>query len=383
MSPAVQETFRKQNFKKAVACMTKEEWLAIGYDKRIIEDLPDESCVSFMAVYKQWFVMKMHKIKADSLDRIEVTYNRYYRGAALVEMPVHLIDKDVVCAFLNSVIVNNSINQKEFGRIWQIVNNVLVYAHDMSVGYAQLIDWGFVKRYVYNCDIVKNERIEYMIPDSDRRILFHAVLVDNIYPLKRSACLLLLMNFYLGLRIGELASLKFCDFDINNKVVKIYKTEIKYFPRDNAGERAGSIVYDVIEDVKTRTSFRVMPLTDECISIYKMICAHHKEKGYSSEFLCYDGADTIMTRSLERTLTRLCELLGISHINSHKIRKTFASLLHVNGVPTRVITDLCGHSDMETTEKCYILNYEAGYSAYMGRISYALSNEVVKEIDND
>lgn len=362
--------------------MTRDEWLSIGYDKHIIEDVPPDSCVSFCDVYKQWFVMKMHKIKADSLDRIEVTYNKYYRGSALAGTYVHQINDNVVCDFLNSAVVNNSVNYKEFGRIWQIINNVLVYARDMSVGFAQLIDWGFVKRYIYNCDIVKKERKEFMISDTDRRILFNGVLVDNVYPLKRSASLLLLMNFYLGLRIGELASLKFCDFDVNNKVLKIYKTEIKYFPRDEAGERSGSLVYDVVEDVKTRTSFRVMPLTDECISIYKLLCEHHKAMGYDSEYLCYDGTDTIMSRSLDRTLTRLCQVLGISHINSHRIRKTYASLLHMNGVPTRVITDLCGHSDMETTEKCYILNYEAGYSAYMKRINYALSNDIVKEIDD-
>lgn len=125
--------------------MTRDEWLSIGYDKHIIEDVPPDSCVSFCDVYKQWFVMKMHKIKADSLDRIEVTYNKYYRGSALVGTYVHQINDNVVCDFLNSAVVNNSVNYKEFGRIWQIINNVLVYARDMSVGFAQLIDWGFVK----------------------------------------------------------------------------------------------------------------------------------------------------------------------------------------------------------------------------------------------
>lgn len=362
--------------------MTRDEWLSIGYDKHIIEDVPEAECVLFSDVYKHWFIMKMHKIKPDSLDRIECTYNKYYSGTSFACSFVHQIDKDVICNFLNSVIVDNCINYKEFGRIWQIVNNVLVYAYDMSLGFAQLIDWGFIKRYIYNCDIVHQTRKEFIISESDRRALFNAVLVDNIYPVKRSASLLLLMNFYLGLRIGELASLKFSDFDVSNKLLRIYKTEIKYFPRDETGERSGSLIYDVVNDVKTKTSFRVMPLTDECISIYNLLCKHHKTMNYDSEYLCYDGTDTIMSRSLDRTLTRLCQLVGISHINSHRIRKTYASLLHMNGIPTRVITDLCGHSDMETTEKCYILNYENGYSDYMNRINYALSNKVVKELND-
>lgn len=356
--------------------MTKDEWLAIGYSNHVIEDVPVECCVRFSAVYSQWFVMKMHKIKRQSLDRIEVTYNKYYLGSDFESMFVNHIDKKVIAAFINNIVVNYAVTYKELGRIYQIVNNVLVYAHDMEIGYCQLVDWGFVKRSLFVSDVVKPFKNEFIISDSDRQKLFKGVIDDNIYPLKRSACLLLLMNFSLGLRIGELASLRFSDFDLEYKVVRIYKTEVKYFPRDERGVRSGRMIYDVVDNVKTDSSFRVLPLTEECIYLYSLIADYHKSMNYSSKYLCFDGTETIMTRSLERTLSRLCVLLGINHINSHRIRKTYASLLHNNGVPTRVITDLCGHADMETTEKCYILTYEGGYSAYMERINYALNNYI-------
>lgn len=356
--------------------MTKDEWLSIGYTNHVIEDVPSDDSVRFSVVYAQWFVMKMHKIKRQSLDRIEVTYNKYYLGSELESMFVHAIDKKVVASFLNNIVVNYAVTYKELGRIWQIVNNVLVYAHDMEIGYCPLVDWGFVKRSLFVNDFVKPFKCEYMISDSDRVAIFRGVLDDNIYPLKRSACILLLMNFSLGLRIGELASLRFSDFDLEYKVVRIYKNEVKYFPRDDKGVRSGPLVYEVVDSVKTDSSFRVLPLTEECIYLYNLIVEYHKTMGYDSKYLCYDGTDVIMTRSLERTLSRLCVLLDISHINSHRIRKTYASLLHNNGVPTRVITDLCGHKDMETTEKCYILTYEGGYSAYMERINYALNNYI-------
>lgn len=360
--------------------MTKDEWLDIGYEKHLIEDIPLDKAVSFYDVYKIWFKVKMHKIKAQSLDRIEVTFNKYYLGSDFIIMYVHDINDKSVCSFLEDLVVRFSINYKEFGRIWQIVNNVLVYAHDFTIGFANLIDWGFIRRYIYNKNFLSAPKHEYIISIHDRRVLFNSVLNDDIYPLKRSACLMLLMNFYLGLRIGELASLMFCDFDLDSKILRIYKTEVKFFPRDDLGSRSGSMVYDVVNDVKTRSSFRVLPLTDECIYIFNLIVEHHKLMGYESDYLCYDGSDTIMTRSLERTLTRLCVLCNIPHINSHRIRKTYASLLHMNGVPTRVITDLCGHSDMETTERCYLLGYESGYSIYLNQINQALKNDLNLEV---
>lgn len=40
------------------------------------------------------------------------------------------------------------------------------------------------------------------------------------------------------------------------------------------------------------------------------------------------------------------------------IRKTFATMLHASGMPTRYISDLLGHSEMVTTERNYILTYK-------------------------
>lgn len=62
--------------------MTKEEWLEIGFSKNII-DLSERNSMSFQEVYQMWFCMKMKKIKAQSLDRIECAFNRWYVSSRL------------------------------------------------------------------------------------------------------------------------------------------------------------------------------------------------------------------------------------------------------------------------------------------------------------
>lgn len=359
--------------------MTRDEWLSIGYEKLIIEDVPLQESMTFYTVYSRWFKMKMHKIRHDSLDRIEVTFNKYYKNNDICNICVHTIDKLYICRFLNDILVDNSITEKEYGRIYQIVNNVLVYALDNNLGHAPLIDWGYIKRYIYNIDMISNSKEEFMISPSDRKILFDSVLIRNIYPLKYSCCLALLMNFYLGLRIGELASLSFSDFDLTNKCVRITKNLVKYYPRDEEGRRSATMQYIISDDLKTKTAKRVLPLTDECVYLYEKLLQYHHDMNWKSEFICYDGTDVIMSRSLDRTLRRLCQLCGIQHINSHRIRKSYASVLHMSGIPTRVISDLMGHVDMETTEHCYILNYEAGYTPFYGDISQALDTNIKRK----
>lgn len=77
-------------------------------------------------------------------------------------------------------------------------------------------------------------------------------------------------------------------------------------------------------------------------------------------------------RSLDRTLRKLCDLCGVRYFNSHEIRKTFATMLHYNNVPTKVISGLMGHSEMSTTERCYILTYADEYKQVLGYMSDAL-----------
>lgn len=304
-------------------------------------------------------------------------YNRLHRDKDICTTYIHLIDEKYIYNFLNDILQNNTVNPKEFKRIYQIINNVMSYAYDMSLGYANLLNWSFVKRMVFDNELDKRYSKEYMVSSADRQLIYKEVVSNNIYSEKRSASLALVLNFYLGLRVGELAALKFKDFDLNNKILKVERTQVKYFPRNENGERSNTMIYAIVSDLKTENAFRYVPLTDECIRLYQFIKEHHQTRGYKSEYICYDGKDTILERSVSRTLTRLCVLCGVEHINSHRIRKTYASSLHNQNIPTRVISDLMGHADTSTTEKIYILGYE-DINIYRNQIENALS--IKKEV---
>ena len=72
--------------------MTRTEWLEIGYSKNIIEQEAFEE-IPFHEAYSEWFMMKQKCIKSQSLDRIEVTYNRYYKDTAFSEKNISQIIK--------------------------------------------------------------------------------------------------------------------------------------------------------------------------------------------------------------------------------------------------------------------------------------------------
>lgn len=343
--------------------MTKTEWLEIGYSKNII-DLEQYEEVTFQSAYAQWFVMKQKCIKCQSLDRIEVTYNKYYNGTPFVEKCIsNISDTDIINFLLTCILQSGNMTYKELSRIMQIVRGALVYMRDIGIGGAILHDWEKIKRNLPISKLDSGYKHEFAVKYADVEKIMDCVINHKIYYTKQNASLLLCMNFYLGLRIGELASLTFNDFDFDRNVVKIYKTESKFYIRDENGAKKGTMVYRVVDDLKTVYSVREIPLLPEVKAIYNMIKEHHELCKYDSQYLGYDGSDTILTRSLDRTLRKLCLLCDVDYFNSHEIRKTFATTLHFNGVPTRVISDLMGHSEIATTENSYILSYKDNYAS--------------------
>lgn len=297
------------------------------------------------------------------MDRIEVCYNRYYAQTPFIEKYTsNISEKDIIEFLTESVFAKGAITPKELGRIMQILTNTLAYAKDMGYPGSRLYDWDSIKRNLPKCESRSEAKIESALSKSVITHIQQSVIYENIYPLKKSACLLLCMNFYLGLRIGELAALRFTDFDLERNILHLQNGDSKSYERDENGNRT-KLVYST-GTPKTQNAVRDIPLLPEAVYIYKLIQDHHAAQRYKSEYLCYDGADTIRVRSLDRTLTRLCTLCSTRHYNSHLIRKTFASTLHHANVPTRVISDLMGHSEIRTTEQNYILSFENNNEMY-------------------
>ncbi|MCM1104711.1 MAG: site-specific integrase [Clostridium sp.] len=359
--------------------MTEAEWVEIGYSNRLIE-CTKENSISFADAFAKWFRMKQSCIKAQSLDRIEVTYNRYCRDTEFSERLVATITDSDVTSFLTSCISEaGNMTYKELARLMQVVRTPLVYLRDLECGAVPLFDWDKIKRNLPTNGLQNSRKCEFAVKESDVSKILALVMHKRIYPEKECACLLLCMNFYMGLRIGELAALTFQDFDFERNVIRVCKTETKCFTRDKNGERLGTLTYRIADNCKTVYSVREVPILPEVKYLYDKIRERHDELGYDSPYLCYDGADVVRTTSLDHTLRKLCRLCEVPYFNSHAIRKTFATRLHFHGVPTRVISDLLGHSELATTEHNYILNYRNNYEDAYKHMSQALNYFVAEK----
>ena len=189
------------------------------------------------------------------------------------------------------------------------------------------------------------------------------------------------LTLELGLRRGEMCGLQWNDIDFNNKTLSVKQALIRVYNEYK------------IANLKTESSYRTIPLSDNLIKILKehkniqnknklhygeLYCSTNKFNGINYDLIFTNelGSYVIPSRFLQR-LKRLCKYNEIDkNIRWHDLRHTNATVLLQTGVSMKVIQERLGHSLMQTTSDIYAhvtenLNREA---------TNVLSTELYKNI---
>ena len=170
----------------------------------------------------------------------------------------------------------------------------------------------------------------------------------------------ILLGLFMGLRKGEIAGLKYGDFDFSRKTLTISR-QITSNPIIPEGQGKVS-EYQVIEkEPKTPNSYRTLRVPDvimEEVAVRKVQNDLRKEKkgdayvdkGYIS---CSENGLPHSTSAFNTALTKLCKRSGLPHLTVHSLRHMYASILTEQGVPLIKVSALLGHSSVSTTFEYY------------------------------
>lgn len=357
---------RLESGRKAVYGKTPEEALKKAEQRELEEkeQLSDEIKYSFESYYKKWFLAKMKtNVRPQTIDRIENTFNKYY-AKAFCKTDIRRLDESTIIDFLVNCINTSDkkyMTRKEFIKVMQIMRETCnTYYDDCILSHKtapQVMAWDTIRRKVEEQAVIQSpKKKEIALSETERKGMEETALHE-----KTVSSLLWVLAVCTGLRIGELTALTWKDVDFENSLLFVSKSVCKYYKRDSEGRRIKQ-VYDIGE-TKTAHGKREIPLTDRALSVLNYLKELHQKNGWykPEQLLCYDGKEYIARPSkLAKELKALCERSGISsgRIHPHLLRKTVATVLHEAGMSTRDIADILGHSDISTTEQCYIISTE-------------------------
>ncbi len=140
---------------------------------------------------------------------------------------------------------------------------------------------------------------------------------------------MVLMSFYSGMRVGEIASLRVCDVQNEDGTLK---NEIRL----SATQTKGNVGRVVFVNEKLRTE----------LSAY---LKSFKPKSTTQPLFYTEKSDGFTANTLTQWFFWLYRKAGISSASSHSGRRTFITNLANKGVGVRVLASLAGHKSINTT----------------------------------
>lgn len=296
----------------------------------------------FRQVYEQWIAEKAEyeEIGKNSITRYNNDFERFFPlNEPFCKIRLCDMTNSELERFIKKTIKEKELTAKTYAMLRLIITGVFKFAK--REGYTEFSISTFFKDLSLPSNIFKKKikPKELEIFNEQEAKLLLQYLLDNPTIVNLGIAL----SFFCGVRVGELSALKREDNSERN-LLKIRRTEIMY--RDNdLNER----ITTVKEYPKTDSGVRNVIIPDFAQRILDEIILINPD----GEYLFMKDGSRIKERRFNYYLKVACEKVGVSPRSTHKVRKTYGSMLLSNNVDTAVVLNQMGHSDIATTQSYY------------------------------
>ncbi|WP_195269529.1 tyrosine-type recombinase/integrase [Eubacterium sp. 1001713B170207_170306_E7] len=175
-------------------------------------------------------------------------------------------------------------------------------------------------------------------------------LEDKLHDKRASAILLALKT---GIRLGELAALRWTDIDLESRTVHIRHSLQRV--KAESPERAKTEI--VFGRTKSASSERDIPMND---SIYTLLYSYRKnlEKsgGISQGSFVFSNrqGSYLDPRAYQNYFSEVLKQAGIRCVNFHALRHTFATIAASRNMQISTLSRILGHSNPSITLQIYV-----------------------------
>lgn len=166
--------------------------------------------------------------------------------------------------------------------------------------------------------------------------------IDNIMKHGAVCCLL---GMYAGLRIGEIAALKWEDVDFQQNKIYINRTRYRIY----SYEEKNNPTKLIDGSPKSTTSIREIPMSGKL----KKAMISLRNENPRAVYVASNLPNGTEPRQIREYMRKIVMLAGIQEINPHGLRHSFISKAINNGASIKAISELAGHADAKITLEIY------------------------------
>ena len=276
-------------------------------------------------VVEEWLYINRSRIRSSTYQRYLGFWDNHIKNT--------VGDLQVVY-FTSPTIREFAAGRVSAGLSYQSVNAILIFLHScLKYGHSQYnLPMPEFKYFPSN-----QSEMRVFTQDEQRRLV--AFLRDDIDLYKFGV----LLTLYTGIRIGELCGLRWSDFSEN--CIEIRRS-VQRLKKEN-----GSGTELVVGPPKTRKSRRTIPL----LSSLGEYAAHFREAYPEQIYVLGTPSKPIAeSRVMQYKFQSYMRVLDIHGATFHTLRHTFATRSVEAGMDVKALSELLGHSNVQTTLNRYV-----------------------------
>lgn len=330
-------------------------------DRDVGQD-PINEKTTLLTLFPIWLKFKsIHTTSTTAIKRIINDWNKYYKPEIeFINKPIFKMTKTELETWAHEMIHKHNMTKKQYYNMSLIIRQSLDYVADEDERWTFYQANKFrkfkVDKRMFRSPEQKNDEEE--IYDYDETSKIKKVL-DTSFKEDSNDILIQAVHlwFYLGLRVAELAALKFEDFDFKRNIVHIHRQIVADYVAD---ENDITIMkhngFKVVDYAKGHNERNVI-LVDNAKQIIKRVKELNLINGENNDgFVFPRNGNFNLKQNFERAIKRVTQKAGVTYKSGHKIRKTYVSMLIESGINVKTVAAMAGQHDIKTTFDSYTFN---------------------------
>jgi integrase len=161
-----------------------------------------------------------------------------------------------------------------------------------------------------------------------------------------------------GLRQEEAFALEWPDIDFEAGMVRVDKAleEVSLKKRETIGRNEKAVGRFRVKAIKTTRGRRTLPLAAQTLDVLRQHRDRMAAEGHGSRLVFCDTEGGFLRKSnvRRRSLLPVLERAKLPNFGSHGLRHTCATLLLLDGVNIKVVSERLGHSTVVITLQTYV-----------------------------
>lgn len=273
----------------------------------------------------EWLYINRSRIKLSTYQRYCGFWNNHIKNS-IGKIKVVFVTPMVIREFASAL--------TRAGLSGQTANSVLIFVHStLKYGHQQynlpLPEFKYLQ--------IEQKEMRVFSQEEQQRLVDYLKTDMDIYKLG------VLIALCTGVRIGELCALRWGDIEEN--CIKLRRTMQRLQKEDGKGTEI------VIGSPKTKKSMRTIPLLSTLLPFLEQF---GKDTTPQSYIIGTPATPITEPRVMQNKFQNYLKELKIEKASFHTLRHTFATRAVEAGIDTKALSELLGHSNVQTTLNRYV-----------------------------